>query len=281
MTLGVALATVLAVGGSGPGATTHGTCERMAIALTQRLQGAELAKEPQDEVRAVSDGAEGARARCPGNETLAYLRARSAELGRGAFLGEQRSPAADADWRRLTREAAARFPQSARILAMAARATDDVGTAQRAVALDGQYVPARVALAAALIDAGNAHLAVQTLDHLKGTRRDERWLHRPRSGAPRRQGPQRRRTAANEALTHRRPELIEADAGTPWPLSEAHEIAAVALIGLGQFDEAAGHLQSAVPQTARVQELLAHPSPGLQKALDRNRRAKASTRMAH
>jgi hypothetical protein len=78
--------------------------------------------------------------------------------------------------------------------------------------------------------------------------------------------------AAQMELTHRNAELIESDAGDPWPVWEAHEIAALAALGLRRYDEAARHLIAANPESPKVRDLLEHPSPSLRRALDGQRR---------
>jgi len=158
---------VLAVG-EVPHAELDDPCAKTRSELGHALKFAEFAKEPQDKVRQVFDGATAAQVRCPMDEELAYLRLRSAELGRGAFLGQKPSPAAAADWRRLARETAARFPRSARILTVDARGANSVDVAERAVALDEHYVPAKVALANALVAAGEASKATKILDGVTG-----------------------------------------------------------------------------------------------------------------
>jgi hypothetical protein len=235
--------------------------------LAQVLRFAEFAKEPQDKIRQVFDTATSAQVRCPASEELAYLRVRSAELGQGAFLGEKLTPAADAEWRRLAHAVAQRFPRSARILTVDARGTNSVDTARRAVALDEHYVPAKVAVATALVAAGEADQAAKILDGLPGletTSDGFTTLARARLATNDLQGAAR---AANMELTHRQPDLVEADAGRSWPIWEAHEIAALAAIGLKQYDEAARHLRAANPQSAKVRALLDHPPPALRKAL--------------
>ena len=57
--------------------------------------------------------------------------------------------------RQLTAEATQRFPQWARILTVRARVSRDATAARQAVAINPNYLPARVVLADILVDAGD------------------------------------------------------------------------------------------------------------------------------
>jgi hypothetical protein len=241
-------------------------CARTAASLMRVLEMAQFQKEPEGTVRSVFDDATVAEVRCARSESVTYVRLRSAELGKGSFVGDL-TPAARAEWQRLADRAAVRFPRSARILTESARATGSVEIAMRAVAADGTYVPAKVALASALIGAGEAARAARMLDGLAGleaTSDGFAVLARARLATNDFVGASR---AAKQQLRHRQVELIEPDVGNPWPLIEAHEVAAFAALGLGQYDEAARHLVAANFGSAKVRDLIDHPPPALRRAL--------------
>jgi tetratricopeptide (TPR) repeat protein len=234
----------------------------------QTLETARFEKEPEGTVRKVFDDATKAELRCPANELVAYARLRSAELGRGAFVGDL-TPAARAELRTDADKAAARFPHAVKILAIGARADGTVPAARRAVAADPNYIPAKVALAAALIREGNAPSAVGMLEaipNLDATSDGFTILARAHFAVHDLKGALR---AARLVFKGRSSELIEPDVGNPWPAVEAHEIAGLASLELKRYDEAARHLIAADFGSPRVHELLTHPPPPLRAALRR------------
>lgn len=219
--LGVLFAVALA-GAAGEGASR---CARVGADLFRVLDQAQFEKEPEGSVRRVYDEATRAAALCPDDEGLAYLRLRSAELGRGALVGEV-GPDTLAELRRLADEAAARFPRSARILTVDARVTRRADVARRACAADAAYVPARVALADVLVATGDwrgAERALGDKPMLASTSDGFVVLARIKLAKGDARGAIQ---AASEALHARAVDLIEPDARNPRPAVEAREIAA-------------------------------------------------------
>jgi tetratricopeptide (TPR) repeat protein len=242
------------------------SCDEVAQALTRALHMAELEMEPEGTVRRVYTEATDFEARCRNDERIAYLRLRSAELGRGALVG-QSTPQIVADWKELARVEAKRFPASAPVLTVAARASGDVDLARRAVKADPRYAPASVALAQALVDAGRATDALQVLAGVRAldaTVDGFVVLGRARFATGDYGGALQ---AATDALQRREIDLIEPDAGDFRPTAAAHEIAARAALALGRYQQAAEHLLQADPRSPAVRELLAHPTPELRRAL--------------
>ncbi|MFL5305565.1 MAG: tetratricopeptide repeat protein [Polyangia bacterium] len=222
--------------------------------------------EPEGTVRHVYVEATESEGRCPENEKIAYVRVRSAELGRGALVG-QMAPQLIAEWKDLARQEAKRFPASARVLTVAARASGDLDLARRAVKADPNYAPASVALAQAMIGAGDPSGALKVLAgvaSLDATSDGLVALGRARLATRDFKGAAK---AATAALSHRQIDLVEPDAGDPRPSAAAHEIAARAALGLGRYDDAAGHLLQADSHSPGVRELLEHPTPELRRAL--------------
>jgi hypothetical protein len=267
MTVALVVAAAAAVAlDAGPATSDANACDHVANALMHALQMAQVAKEPEGTVRRVFDDATNAQPRCAASEAVTYLRIRSAELGKGSFVGDL-TPAARTEWRQLADDAAMRFPRSARILAVDARATGKIEIARRAVAADDAYAPARVALASALIASGDPASAAKMLDGLSGldaTSDGFAVLARARLASSDLLGALR---AAKDQFTKRKIELIEPDAGNQWPVVDAHEVAGFAALGLRRYDEAARHLVVADFGSAKVREILAHPPPPLRRAL--------------
>lgn len=223
-------ALVVAVIAGSPAAAPE-DCSRSERWLAGTLETAQFAKEPEGVVRTVFDAASSALQRCPDSEGLAYLRVRSAELGRGVLVGSA-PPGGSAELRDLAAKAAERFPGSARILTVVARVSRDEPIARRAVGVSPGYVPARVALADILIDRGEWREAERVLG-------DGRGLDATSDGlavlarVELAKGDARRALAtAKRAMARRRPELVEPDAGDPRPLARAEQVAARAKAAL-------------------------------------------------
>jgi tetratricopeptide (TPR) repeat protein len=227
---------------------------------------AQAEMEPEGTVPHVYVEATESEGRCPENENIVYLRLRSAELGRGAIVG-QMAPQLIAEWKELARQEAKRFPASARVLTVAARASGELDVARRAVVANPHYAPASVALAEAMIDAGDPIGALKVLDgvgSLDATSDGFVALGRARLATRDFKGALK---AATAALRHRQIDLVEPDAGDPRPSAAAHEIAARAALALRRYDVAAGHLLQADSHTPGARELLDHPTPELRRAL--------------
>ena len=240
-------------------------CGDLANDLDDEMNRTSLAMEPESGLASIYDQATQGAERCPDSEGLAYLRLRAAALGRGARVGRQ-APSADDEWRMLTTFLAARFPQSAQIATVQARASGTAADARKALALNPKYLPARVALAAAL----RSSLPTEALTYLTPERdlatvsdgytvlARARWALGDSAGAI---------EAAKQALHARAFRLIEPDARDPRPLSGAHEVMGQALLAKKRFGEAATHLKLAAPDSAVARAILADPPPGLRKAL--------------
>ena len=239
-------------------------CDDLAKDLDDEMNRTSIAMEPESGLASIYDRATQAAERCPDNEGLAYLRLRAAELGRGAPVGRQ-APSANDEWRKLAPLLAAKFPQSARIATVQARASWTAADARKALALNPKYLP-RVALAAALLSS----LPTEALTYLTPERdlatvsdgytvlARTRWALGDSPGAI---------EAAKQALHARAFRLIEPDARDPRPLSAAHEVMGQALLAKKRFGEAAAHLKLAAPHSAVARAILADPPPGLRKAL--------------
>jgi tetratricopeptide (TPR) repeat protein len=250
---------------------TKTSCDETAHALARELEMAQLEMEPEGTVRRVYAEATESEGRCPDNEKIVYLRLRSAELGRGALVG-QLTPQLIADWKDLARQEAKRFPASARVLTVAARASGELDVARLALEADPHYAPASIALAQAMIDAGHPADALKVLagvSSLDATNDGFVAVGRARLAIGDFKGALQ---AATAALRHRQIDLIEPDAGDPRPSAAAHEIAARAALGLGRYEQAAGHLLQADSHSPSVRELLDHPTPELRRALRAHQR---------
>jgi len=240
-------------------------CDDLAKELDEEMNRTSIAMEPESGLASIYDRATQAAERCPDSEGLAYLRLRAAELGRGAPVGRQ-APSANDEWRKLAPLLAAKFPQSARIATVQARASGTAADARKALALNPKYLPARVALAAALLSS----LPTEALTYLTPERdlatvsdgytvlARTRWALGDSAGAI---------EAAKQALHARAFRLIEPDARDPRPLSAAHDVMGQALLAKKRFAEAATHLKLAAPDSAVARAILADPPPGLRKAL--------------
>ncbi len=200
-------------------------CAQDGRSLFRALEMAQVEKEPESSIRDVYDAATRALATCPDDEMLAYLRLRAAELGRGTLVG-QLAPEAIAELLRLAEGAAARFPESARILTVEARVSRRLDVARRACAADPGYVPAKVALADILVRSGDWRAAERALGDrsaLAATSDGFVVLARIKLARGDARGALR---ATDLALHGRQVDLVEPDARDPRPAMEATEMAA-------------------------------------------------------
>jgi len=141
----------------------HGVdCDASARAVTQDLRDAADVANQAGAFRSAFEAGREALLTCPQAEPLWYAVVRTAELGFGTFPvslgGADAADPVDA-----ARHAADRNPKSARIVTVLARLTGTVAAAREAVALDPSYAPARTALAAALVHAGQPDQALALL----------------------------------------------------------------------------------------------------------------------
>ena len=170
------------------------------------------------------------------------------------------------EWRKLALSLVTKFPRSARIASIQARASGTIADARHALALDPTYLPARVALAAALLSSSPAEAATYLApEHDLAAVADgytvlarTRWALRDSAGAT---------EAAKLALHARTFHLIEPDARDPRPVSGAHEVLGQVLLAKNRFREAATHLKLAAPDSPVARTILADPPPGLQRVL--------------
>jgi tetratricopeptide (TPR) repeat protein len=253
-------------------------CAALAQELREALAASVMAMEPEGARRAVYDRATEAAGRCPADERLAYLRLRAVELGAEAPLDDHDNDAKRAAPTKLARELTRQFPRSAAIATVAARCEGTVEAARKAVALDAAYPPAQVALAAALLDAGDAAAARTVIDAVKelGGLDDGyavlariEWAQGDSAGAM---------AAANKELKGRQAFGLEPGGGDLRGLAEAHEVLGRAYIQRRQLDRAAPHLLAAESLSQRVQALLASADPALARAVAKARRAASAGR---
>lgn len=248
-------------------------CANDERSFAKRFSMAALAMEPESVVGGIYDRATEAEQRCPGSEPIAYFRLRAAELGRGGAMVGQ----ADADrhaLETLASQAFARFPQSVRIATVRARVLGTVDSAKQALAVDPNYLPAKIALAAAMVEAGqskDAAILLERTPDLGATSDGFAVLARARlrdgdlNGA---------RKAAQMALTGRDVEQLEPDARDPRAESSAHETLGLIFLEKKQYSDAAKHLLIAAETSAQAQKVLANANPSFRRAIEKARRGK-------
>jgi hypothetical protein len=247
-------------------------CEAAERRALHDLKFTALAMESEAALGGVYDSATREQQGCPTSETLAYVRLRAAELGKGAPIDDtQDGPRGE--WRALAHETSPRFPHSVRIMTIEARARGSVDAARKATAVDPSYAPAQVALAAALLAANDAPGAVHVLEQTKGLEKTSDGLAilaRARFASGDVPGAAK---AAKAALHERAMELIEADANDPRPVALAHEVLGLALLIKRRYEEAARHLIAA-KGSERARVAIEQASPALARALAKVRSGK-------
>jgi len=256
-------------------ASPNDGCAREERALAKRFSMSAVSMEPESALRGIFDRATESKRRCPQSEAIEYFRLRAAELGRGGPI--VRPVAADrGELDAMTAEAGHRFPSSARIATIRARVLGTVDSAKQASILDPTYVPAKVALAAAMLEAGqigDARDLLEQVKNLDSTSDGFSVLARARlkmgdvGGA---------RKAAKMVLTGRSIDLIEPDARDPRPDLSAHETLGMISLSKKQYADAAKHLSIAAQTSTQAQSVLANPDPDLRRAIERARRGKKS-----
>jgi tetratricopeptide (TPR) repeat protein len=245
-------------------------CPTLAEDLTKELAQSTLAMEPEGVRRTIYDRASAAIARCPGNETLAYLRLRAAELSVDDPMGQIIS---ESSLKVLAQESSLEFPGSASIATVRARLEGTVDLARKAAAIDPTYLPARMALAAALLRAGDIAGASGILESAKDlSRLDDGYaiLAQARLASHDSEGAIR---AARQQLTGRKLFRLEPGGGGEGAVGAAHEVLALAFVSRGQFAKAAPHVIAAESRSTRVRELMKNASPALRREVARARRS--------
>lgn len=140
-------------GGVAPVAADPAECRKLEREVQHAITTAYFVMNSAGAYLSAFDDGTRALERCPDSEPLWYAVARLAELGFNRLpmqVGGARVETA-AEVAALARS---RQPRSARIAVVDARTHGDVERARSALALDPDYAPARVALAQALLDAG-------------------------------------------------------------------------------------------------------------------------------
>lgn len=240
-------------------------CAPLVAELESAMQRSVIAMEPQSAISVVYQRATQASERCPDNESVAYWRLRALELGRGTIVGRQPKSTLD-EWRAMAAELSRRFPTSARIVTIQARATGSIDDARKAVELDPSYPPAQVALGVAWIPSDPARAA----RHLAGVARlaevsdgftalaRARYAARDLIGAA---------NAARSVFRKRKVYLVEPDGRDSRPTSQAHEVLGLVALTSGRYREAARELQAAVPDCEGARAILADPPKELRPFL--------------
>lgn len=248
-------------------------CTEREQEVSGDLALAALAMEPEARVLlAFGEAAQGIRA-CPSDEKLWYLLLRAAELGGGAYPVDL--PGGQARELKVAAEAASqRFPNSARIATARARVLGTLDAARQAVVLDPSYVPAQVALGAALLRAGDALVARQVLERVPASelgrvRGGYALLARARLAVGDLDGAV---AAAAKEPGPRPMNPIEPDARDERASRDAREVAGLAHLAAHRFDQAARMLLEAAAGSASARASLEHASPELRQALVRLRR---------
>jgi hypothetical protein len=143
-------------------ATQGRSCEVEGANVEQELWQTRVAKDAVGALRIAAYHSRMVLPDCPQSEPMWYALIRAAELGVVEFpidaAGRQIPTALDA-----AQLAAARCPESVRVKTVLARLEGTEIAARAAIALDNQYAPAALALAASLVASGKAEQAVSTL----------------------------------------------------------------------------------------------------------------------
>lgn len=240
------------------------SCAVVARSLSKDLVASSMAMEPEGRRQAIYDQATEATSRCQDDEPLAYVRLRSAELAVGPMATDE---IRKQTFMKLAQDLSKQFPKSVRIVTIAARSDGSVDGARRAVALDPNYAPAQVALAVALLDAGNTVEARTTIDGVKNlVALDDgftalarvKWAQGDTKGAI---------AAANKELKGRAAFGVEPGAGDTQAIVRAHEVLGLAYVKIGKFDQAAPHLLAAQPISKAVQDVMNGAPPPLRRAI--------------
>ena len=269
----LAIAVLLAAGGPARTDGGPGDCESTSQELSKRLANTVIAMEPEGDYHHIRQQASEALATCRQSEALSYLLLRADELANDA---EPPDSEAAAERRRSMLSLAAAFPKSVRIATIRARLEGTVEAARRATLIDQSYPPAQVALAAALLAAGDRDAALKVLEAVSdlGMTDDgfavlaQVRLARGDLGGAIDAG---KREMKGRALIR-----IEPGGRDRTPTIAANEALGLALAAQGRVREAAPYLLAAERHSSRVRELLKSPGPKLREALARARQPKSN-----
>src|SRR5262245_16757038 len=116
------------------------SCGGLERDLSKDLSLSVMAMEPEGTLRSVQRRATEGLKQCPDSETLGYLSVRAAELG----VSPTSDDVGKAAYRAFAKDTSQRFPRSARIATVRARAERTVAAARSAVSLDSTYSPAKI-----------------------------------------------------------------------------------------------------------------------------------------
>lgn len=249
---------------------TTASCDVVASSLSDELTASSMAMEPEGRRQAIYDRATEAATRCVDSEAVAYVRLRAAELGTERVA---RDDARVKAFRSLAQNLSKQFPASARIATICARSEGSVDRARHAVAIDPGYAPAQVALANALVDAGDVPGAKKAIEGLKNLAKvDDGFavLARVRLADGDIKGAIE---AASKELKGRDAIGLEPGDGDGHAVAKAHEVLGLAYVKQGKPDKAAPHLVLAEETSAAARDAIRDATPALRKAIAKARTA--------
>ena len=232
-------------------------CADESGVVDSHLRSVRVVKDQVGALRMALAHSQSALEECADYEVFWYALSRAGELGLVRFplttRAQSFSSAVD-----LAEHAARLYPRSARIWTTRARLLETEEAAQAAVAIDGTYVPATIALADALVVAGKAQDAIPILDSPRV--RSAPGVHVSRSRALLSLG------RAREAVASAKRELAVSNLDSPEPFLASHvardgeEALGLALRADHQDAQAHVHLVSAAGMGSKKAQALLQPS---------------------
>lgn len=245
-------------------------CSQLAHRVRVGIDMTYMSMEPESSLRLLySQTKDILRTQCSDSPEAGYAYLRMVELGAGAaFPTGILSPAQTQRLKDTAAVYADKFPQSAEIATIQARATHSPEAAKTAIQLPSTYPPALAALAESLLFAGqpdDAYSALHAIHDLSiltdGYALQARILMA-------RGDPEHAFRAARSALTKRHVmSFIEPDGDNMLPLCQANEVLAQIYMQRRQFRKAARALINARPCSQGAQALLNDPPDSLRKVL--------------
>ena len=231
--------------------------------LADRFRGAELSMEHEREIEDIYDRAIARLKDCPDTDELAHIALRAIERNLNGHPADRETVAE-------AQQLAARFPRSAPVATARARLEATLEAARAAVAIDGKYPPANLALAVALLASGDRKGARAALGLIPDLERVDDgyatlarldWAEGDVDGAM---------AAAKKQLTSQGG--IEPGFNV-WPGRRiAHEILALGYLKKKRTREAARHLAEADPESDPVRSLFPDATADLKKAPAKEKR---------